>query len=134
MARIGVDGSTHDFYRELTEKGATRVALFKTMKDAFMFNFVIGVRNGIRVELKSRVEIFESGVLDPGSDTALLNGVFLSFNDDLLALSVESGERISSDVLRFSEEFANAGVNITRRSFNIAQPELSLFMLLATGQ
>lgn len=133
MARVTIDLTAHEFYKELSEKGANRPALFKTMKDLFMFCFAVGARNGIRRPLVDRVDVFSTEAFDVDLDIPVLAGVYLGEVQNLLVLDAQQDERLSLEVLKAAEEFANAGVVIVRDEFRSIEPERSLMMLLTVG-
>jgi dnd system-associated protein 4 len=119
----------------MSEKRDSLPPIFKTMKAVFMFSFVLGVRNGVRVGLSSRVEIFDVDVFDRDDDLPLLNGVYLADTFDLegLSSSDHSDERVAPAVLKMAEEYAFAGSQIVLSELNMVNPERSLLLMLASG-
>lgn len=133
MARVSISKAYHRMYQEMTRKEDGRVQ-FQTMKDFFMFNFVIGARNGVRVKVESGVDIFASDIFS-ADDMVALHSVYMAESRDLSAL--ESGLRssgIPAEVLACAEEYANAGAAIVTEHRTPQDQEKSFALLLLDGE
>jgi len=130
MARVSIDQQTHGYYQQVSEKRGDVPPLFPTMKDAFMYHFALGVRNGVRESLGKKVDVFQTDVLK-ADDAALIRAVYLRESGDIMSLDAGEGEtKIPEPALEMAEEFANAGAELARRAFSPVKPEESLSYIL----
>ncbi len=130
MARVSVGKIYHALYQEVTKKDHGQPPLFATMKDFFMYNFAIGVRNAVTAAVEGSVDVFGSEIFTQ-DERGLLLAVHLADTRDLNILDGNMKDTsIPASVLERAEQYAHAGAAITERRLTPKKKEVMFSCLL----
>ena len=95
-----------------------------------MYNFAIGVRNGVPANLEGSVDVFGTEIFSQ-DDIVLLYAVYLADTKDLRVLEKAAGDsQIAPAVLELAEQYAQAGASITERQWTPQKQEITFSYLL----